>query len=141
MEFSVPKFIERESKIIGPVSLREFIFLGVVGGFLILLYVLMESRILFYFIALVVAGSSISIVFVTIGGRPFLVVIKNFFWQLGAPGLYLWKRHVAKGRFMERRIRHASEQQSPEPEEEEESPLRLADQSHLRDMTRRVEAG
>ncbi len=71
MKFQVPQFIETETKIIGPLTLKQFLF--VAGGVsMTALAYIMLSGILFAVVALLVISFFGSLAFVKIDGQPFL---------------------------------------------------------------------
>jgi hypothetical protein len=90
VQFQVPQFIETEDKIVGPLSLRQFIFIGIGFGICALLYFILQTW-LWLILSIIVMAISISISFVKIQGRPFARVILsafNFYWQ---PQTYVWQ--------------------------------------------------
>lgn len=90
MEFIVPKFIERELKIIGPMTLKQFAFLGMAGAICFVIYYLYRP---FFWPALIIlGGGGAALAFLKIGGRPLPVIISNFFKFLFRPKLFVWKR-------------------------------------------------
>ncbi|PIW74767.1 MAG: hypothetical protein CO003_00945 [Candidatus Portnoybacteria bacterium CG_4_8_14_3_um_filter_44_15] len=91
MEFKVPQFIELEDKIVGPLTLKQFLFLGA-GG--ILLFVLWFFLTLGAFIiALIpVAVLSVALAFYKPRGRPSFEMIVLFINYILKPRLYLWKK-------------------------------------------------
>ena len=93
--FQVPQFIEVESKILGPLSLRQFLIIGGVFIFGALLYFVMQK---IYWIMLMVFLVSVAsgLTFVKINGQPlikFSAHIFSYFWQ---PRYYIWKKEEAK---------------------------------------------
>jgi membrane protein implicated in regulation of membrane protease activity len=72
MRFQVPQFIETETKVVGPFTLRQFMF--VVGGvsMLILEYMLLGFGLLWLVAAIPTVGLFGALAFVKIGGQPFL---------------------------------------------------------------------
>jgi hypothetical protein len=90
MQFQVPQFIETEDKIVGPLSLRQFFYVGVGAGITGLLYFVLQTWIWVIF-AVILIGGSIAIAFVKIQGRPLARVILsafNFYWR---PQTYVWQ--------------------------------------------------
>jgi len=90
MQFQVPQFIETEDKIVGPLSLKQFIIVG--AGVLLsaLLYFVLQTVIWVIF-AILIMAAAISIAFLKIEGRPFTNVILsafNFYWN---PQTYVWQ--------------------------------------------------
>src|SRR5579859_6660296 len=91
MQYDIPQFIEEESKIVGPLSFRQFfLFLG--GGiFCFMLYYIFQT-----WLWIIIAGTiMLGIAFLSFGriqGLPASTVILHslkFFWL---PRLYIWKK-------------------------------------------------
>jgi hypothetical protein len=94
-QFQVPQFITVEDKVIGPLTIKQAVF--VLGG--ILLIVLARSvfiPLLFYPIALIIAGIAAAMAFLKIGDIPFPTVVKNGFWYSMRPHVYIWKKEKMK---------------------------------------------
>lgn len=95
MQFQVPQFIETEDKVVGPLSLRQFIYVGVAVVLSALCFFLLQTW-LFVIIAFVLVGGSLAISFLKVEGRPLISVITsaaNFYWK---PQTYIWKpEHAA----------------------------------------------
>ena len=90
MQFQVPQFIETEDKIIGPLSLRQFIYVGAGGGLSALLYFVAQTW-LWALGSIFIFAIAIAFAFVKIEGRPFanvLVSAFHFYWK---PQTYIWK--------------------------------------------------
>jgi len=95
MRFSVPQFIDVEDKIVGPLSLRQLIYLiGAVAGTFIL------WRLFGFFIAtifgvpLLLLGFALA--FVKVNNRPFIDVAYAAFFYITKHKLYLWKKTPTK---------------------------------------------
>ena len=90
MQFSVPQFIEFESKIVGPLTLRQFAFIAVpVLISFVLFFVLILP--VWIPIAVILISSGAAFAFIKIAGRPLYMIAlyaMRFFWQ---PRLFLWK--------------------------------------------------
>ncbi len=95
MQFQVPQFIETEDKIVGPFTLRQFIYVGIAGGASAMLYFTVQTGIWVVASALLFGGA-IALAFVKVEGRPLFDVATSalgFYWK---PQTYLWKpEHVA----------------------------------------------
>ena len=90
MQFQVPQFIEAEDKIVGPLSLRQFIYVCIAGGVSIMLYFSVGGFI-WLFGTIIVLGLAIGFAFVKIGGRPLADVMfaaASFYWK---PQIYVWQ--------------------------------------------------
>lgn len=136
MEFQIPQFIERQPRIIWTITLRQMIFLFLVTGALALVYLVLPSKLLFYFIAIVVAFFCFAIVFVKIHGRPFSTVIWNFLRYIFSSKLYLWQRKTAPPKLLKK-----VEIPAIKKEEVKGPVLKIVEKSRLREMARRIETG
>lgn len=90
MQFQVPQFIETEDKIVGPFSIRQFIYMSIAGGFAFFLYFTVESWI-FILLSILSLSIAASFAFIKIGGRPLTRVAMsafNFYWK---PQTYVWQ--------------------------------------------------
>lgn len=90
MQFQVPQFIETEDKIVGPLTLRQFIYLAISGGLSFFFFTF--SKAWFWVPAsTILLGFGVSFAFLKINGQSSYVVAKNaimFFW---APKIFTWK--------------------------------------------------
>jgi len=91
MQFTVPQFIEKEPKIVGPFTFKQFIFIGIAGGVCIFLYFTVPLPV-FIITAAILLTAAFALAFLKIKGIPLPAVIKNFFFFLFKPKIYLWKK-------------------------------------------------
>ena len=91
MRYQVPQFIEVESKIFGPLTLKQFIYLAGGAGILFLLYVVLPIWLVFL-LGLPIAGFSLAIAFYKVNNQPFIKVVENALKYLSSARLYLWKK-------------------------------------------------
>lgn len=90
MQFQVPQFIETEDKIVGPLSIRQFIYIAVGGGVSAMLFFILQMWLWIVF-TIFLLGGAIAIAFVKIEGRPLSRVLFsafNFYWN---PRTYVWQ--------------------------------------------------
>ncbi len=92
MEFTVPQFIEQETKIVGPLSFKQFAYLLAAAGISGFLYFVIPNRALSIFLSLIVFGLGFALALVKIQGTPLPAVFKNFLIFLGRPKVYFWKK-------------------------------------------------
>lgn len=89
MQFQVPQFIEVEDKIFGPLTFKQFVY---IGGGLGACYILW--RVLPLIVAapliLVVGGLTAGLAFFQFNGRPFILALENGFFFYLHGKLYLW---------------------------------------------------
>jgi len=91
MEFTIPQFIEKEAKIVGPLTFKQFIFIGIAGGFCLFLYFATPFPV-FVFGVIFFLGGAMALAFVKINKTPLPVFIKNVVFFLFKPRVYLWKK-------------------------------------------------
>ena len=90
-QFQVPQFITVEDRIIGPLTLKQFMYL-LGGAAVLLLGWFFLHAILFVLVALPLGALFTSMAFVTINGRPFPTVFANGINYYLKPHLYLWQK-------------------------------------------------
>jgi hypothetical protein len=124
MEFIVPQFIERETKIVGPFNFKQSIFLGIAGSLALFLYFVIKSFWIFLIVAFFLIGGALLLTFLKFGGSSLPDVLKNFFVFFGRPKIYLWHRKAISPKILKK---------APPPKEEakEESILKVAEKSSL----------
>lgn len=90
MQFQVPQFIEAEDKIVGPLSLREFMYIGIAGAVCLILYFMVNQT--FWIIAApLLMGAGIALAFIKINTRSLPDVVRTalaFYWR---PQTYIWQ--------------------------------------------------
>ncbi len=96
MQFTVPQFIEEETKIVGPLSIRQVIFIGVAFGFCVIFYFTIENSFIFFILCAIFLGSGSSLALLKINKTPLPVYIKNLFFFTLKPKMYLWQRREEK---------------------------------------------
>ena len=98
MQFQVPQFIEVEDKIFGPLTFRQFVYLGGGLGLAYILFRVLPLLLALPFIAGVL-GLALALSFLQLNGRPFIIAMENAFFFLLHPKLYLWnneRKPIAK---------------------------------------------
>lgn len=89
--YQVPQFIEFESKVIGPFSIRQFSYmLGGIGGSYLIYVVLGTFPGIFLIVPLL--ALSFSLAFVIWNGRKFIDVCASAFSYMFKSKLYIWKK-------------------------------------------------
>lgn len=71
MKFQVPQFIETETKLIGPFTLKQFLWIGS-GGAMLFLCFLILPRFVFFIVAIPIGGLFAGMAFVRINGTPLM---------------------------------------------------------------------
>lgn len=90
-QFVVPQFLDVESKIIGPITVRQFIIV-VVAGLIDVLYYRLFDFSLFLVLAIPTFIAALVIAFVRINGQPFHYFLINIIQTLKRPRLRVWNK-------------------------------------------------
>src|SRR3989344_3130921 len=90
MRFQVPQFTEVEYKIVGPLTLKQFIYLAGAAGACVVLYTFLPKYIAFA-LMLPVALFGAALAFYKINNRPFIRVVESFLKYILTSRLYIWK--------------------------------------------------
>lgn len=91
MQFQVPQFIDVEDKVIGPLSLRQFLYIAIAVGILFVLYKLLNFFV-FIILAIPVGALTYGLAFVKVNNQPFMSIVRNFLGFLKKPDFYVWKK-------------------------------------------------
>lgn len=94
-QFQVPQFITVEDKVIGPFTVKQFLYLAGGGGVALAAYVFLNTF-LFFFVAMLSGTLAGALAFLKVNERPFPVIVKNAIVYLIRPRLYLWKKEIPK---------------------------------------------
>lgn len=91
MEYQVPQFIEVEDKIIGPLTLKQFIYIAGSVGLCIVFFSYLPI-IFAILLSAPVAGFGVALAFYKINGKPFIQIIEAGFNYYMSEKLLLWKQ-------------------------------------------------
>jgi len=133
MRFNVPQFIEQETKIVGPLTFRQFAFIGTAGVIGLILYVSVPFPI-FLAVTIVVGGAAATLAFLKIGGVSLPSLLANFLKFGAEPKIYIWERKKQPGIKVYKRVSKKKEE-----EKEEELPLKIAEKSRLKKLHTKIE--
>src|SRR3989344_169265 len=94
MRFTVPQFIEHEAKIVGPLTFRQFIYIGLAGGLIFIFYFTFGKKapLIFLLISIILFVLAAAMAFVKIGGRGLPTILMNVFKFSVSPKMYIWKQ-------------------------------------------------
>jgi hypothetical protein len=90
MQYQVPQFIDTEDKLVGPFSLRQFVYVGAAAVVCGICYFFLQVW-LFVVVTIIAVGGAFALAFLKINGRPFIKVLTsafNYYWK---PQTYVWK--------------------------------------------------
>lgn len=93
MRFEVPQFIEVEDKIFGPLTWRQFLYLGGGVGMAVVMFFTMPLFLFILFgIPLAMLAGALS--FYPVNNRPFSYFLEAIFNYLSNKRLYLWRQQT-----------------------------------------------
>ncbi len=90
MEYQVPQFIEVEDKIIGPLTLKQFIYLAGTTGLCVIFFAYLPLF-LALLLAVPTAGFGVALSFYKVNGKPFIEVVEAGFNYFLSKKFMLWK--------------------------------------------------
>lgn len=89
MRFTVPQFIDIEDKIFGPLTWKQFLYVG--GGFGFAVVLFLTNFILFVFIGIPIAALAGALAFYPVNNRPFSIFLESAFNYLMSDHEYFWQ--------------------------------------------------
>lgn len=93
MEYQVPQFIEVEDKLVGPLTLRQFIYLSGTAGLCIVFFSFLPIIFaIILSIPVVALGGALS--FYKVNGKPFIEVLEAAFNYVTHARLMIWKQNI-----------------------------------------------
>ncbi len=93
-KYIVPQFIDNEDKILGPITVRQFLIMLATVVILFVAYKLSPSIIVFGVIALIVCAIAGTFGFVKIHTQPFHLFFLNFLASRLRPPLRVWDKEL-----------------------------------------------
>ena len=91
MQFQVPQFIETEDKIVGPLSLKQFLYVATAGGLSLFLYFIIASIGIWIACSLFLVGIALALGFVKYEGQSLPQLILNALFFIWQPKMYVWQ--------------------------------------------------
>lgn len=132
MRFTVPQFIDYETKIIGPLTLKQFIFLAMAGTISVILYFTVHVTLLFLFVSILAFSTAFALAFVKINGKDLPTVFVNFLKFNFSSKMFLWgKKQVPSVIYTKEEIKREVI--------EDEVPLKMGEKSQLKNIRTEIE--
>ena len=95
MRYQVPQFIEVESKIVGPLTLKQFIYIAGGAGLCILFFAYLPI-VFALLLSAAVAALAAALAFYKVNGKSFAEVLEAGFSYYTGAKLFLWKHQEPK---------------------------------------------
>ncbi len=99
MQFLVPQYIQVKERIIGPLTLIQFLWIGGAIGLAILLFPFLYLG-LWLFLATIIVSTAAALSLIEINGKPLFKIAGyalKYYWN---PQVYLWKREISEEEFV-----------------------------------------
>ena len=90
MQFQVPQFLDVEDKVIGPLTIKQFLYL--IGGCGLGYMGWRFIPYIGFFIGLSFFGLGVTLAFYKFNNKPFVFAVENGFNYLNSSRLYIWRR-------------------------------------------------
>ncbi len=91
VQYQVPQFIEIEDKIIGPLTLKQFLYLAAPTAISFILFFMVNFGI-WLLLTIILGLLGLALAFIKINGRPFTNFLVSIFWYYFKPKIYIWKK-------------------------------------------------
>lgn len=134
MRFEVPQFIEKEAKILGPLTFKQTLYLVGAGLVIFFLYFTLAkvNLLAFILITVFVVGLSLALAFLKIWGYSLSILFKNFFSFFISSKIYLWKKVAIPPKITPKK-------EKPKEEAVETPSLKIAGKSQLKKLSVQIE--
>jgi hypothetical protein len=90
MQFQVPQFIDIEDKIVGPLTLKQFLYLAAGFGIIFILYFYIKF-IIWLMLSAIIGAFAIALAFLKINGQAFPKIVTNAIKFYLRPQIYIWQ--------------------------------------------------
>lgn len=91
MRFKVPKDVDIEDRIVGPLTVKQLSWLGGGGAICLLLWKLIEFQV-FVFVGIIIMSISASFAFVRPYNQSLVAFCGSVLLYLSKPKIYIWRR-------------------------------------------------
>jgi len=133
MQFQVPQFIETEDKIIGPLTLLQFLYIGGAGIIVAVLFFVLNFS-LWIVTAIFFGGVGVGLAFGKVNGRPITIYLTALIDSIWKPKVYVYKPAFTaqkETRDISRRAVETNRISRPESQKTLEEPDRLDTQKPI----------
>jgi hypothetical protein len=96
MKFQTPQFIETETKLVGPLTLKQFLWVAAGVAISYLLFLFLSLTVWFFITAGPILAGAVALAFLKIDDLPFPNYLINMVLFLLTPRRYLFKKNSDK---------------------------------------------
>lgn len=95
MEYQIPQFIEAQTRVFGPLTFKQLIYVFAVGSFLAIFWFFLKLS-YWLLLAIPIIGVTFLFLFWRINGRPLAAFVRSLFSFMARPQVYIWQRKLPK---------------------------------------------
>ncbi|KND48338.1 MAG: hypothetical protein AB198_02495 [Parcubacteria bacterium C7867-003] len=95
MKYQVPQFIDVEDKVIGPLTVKQFVYLAGGTGMVFITYKYLPIYVSIILIA-IMGPLTLALAFYKINNKPFIDFLESAFMFYTKQNLYIWKKEQKK---------------------------------------------
>ena len=92
MQYYIPQFIESESKVIGPLSIKQFFLIAGPITFIVILYFIFKNLLVVFLIGIVIIGGGVMLALFKFQGQDLVAVLSHGIMYLLKPKQYIWTK-------------------------------------------------
>ena len=92
MRFQLPQFIETETKLVGPLTLRQFLWVAGGAAIIFFLFMTLQLSFLFFVFALPIAAIFLALAFLKVEGMPLINYVAYLLSYLLNPKRYVFRK-------------------------------------------------
>jgi hypothetical protein len=130
MQYAVPQFTDVEDRLIGPLTLKQFLLLLATAGVIMFFWSLLGIGIIFFLFAIPIGLIGSAITFAKFNGRQFFSYLGPFISYLTAPKAMIFKREMVAFTLAkksdDKRDKEQAQREKLKPEEAESRLKKLA---------------
>ncbi|MEK7546864.1 MAG: PrgI family protein [Patescibacteria group bacterium] len=107
MQFQVPQFIDVEDKIVGPLTLKQFLYIASGAGLSLLLFFIVQAW-LWFILSIFIISGAVTLSMVKINGQPLMKTVVSaigFYWR---PQTYVWQPENKKSKKQSRHLKNSA---------------------------------
>ena len=134
MEFVVPQFIERKTRIAWFFTFKSLVLIVGAGAICTFLFFVLSNKGIWLVLTIFIMGGAFALAFLKINRTPLPIYLKNLFLFLLTPKILLWKKKMVQVKIFKEK-----EEIKTTEEKEKEPLLEIAHRSHLRKLATDLE--
>ncbi len=132
MQFQIPQFIERETRVVGPLTFRQFLYVGTAGAIGFVLYFTLPF-LMFVTLTLPLMMVGVSLAFFSVNGKSLPSLIVGFLSFTMGTKTYVWKKGGVSS------VIPGPIQETPLPKQITEEQLGLTKESRLKNLSTKLD--